>query len=392
MSGRRQSYAHWPGWTQPWLTIFSGMPRTGERPLFEVSAVQSVAYDLLKIFAGMALGLWSSGVGGAALLFLPLAWILVVNASRSLTSDAHYAGHGSLTGHARIDHVVGELLTCLVASINLVDYSRGHNVIHHGREGIGWTSDPDFGLFGVIGFETGRSRQWSYLRLALTLASPRYHVLYAALRLQGNLKCTWPRALAFLTIQSLIFIVLWRIGGVRGYFLSWFLPILPLYAVSAALQFPSEHLWLARQDPGEQRADYLVRVCHGRFFLAPPPRRDGSALSLAVSWLRWFGAMAVLGLERAFVCVSILPAHDYHHHCVSARDWPMELFLRQRAIEEGRGRYHEVWGLRAAYDRQFAVWESLPRDLVSRTFTFLSLIEAVLPTRRHAGRQPRAAE
>jgi hypothetical protein len=381
----RESFERFPAWTQPLITFVSGRPARGERPLLNVAPWGAIGIDLAKIALGVAGGWYAATVAPHHWWLFGLAWLLVVNGARSLTSDAHYAAHGCVTGRMKVDAWIGEALSTLVMTVNMRDYTRGHVVDHHGRIGIGTIDDPDIGLMQVTGFETGRSARWYWWRLVLSLVSPRYHLIYLWVRLKSNFVSARPARLAMsYALHGAILAAVWATGSWREFLLAWAVPIGPLIAVSAALQFPSEHLWLASRLPGERTSSYMRRISHGRFMLVPAPRRGLGPLSV-LAWTLWCLRMVPPLFERFFVCVSILPAHDYHHHAMRIRAWPMEPYLRQKAIEEGDGEWREYYGLAPAYRDQFAIWSALPRSAAPVPFTFAGAIGSVFRG-RGAGR------
>jgi hypothetical protein len=374
----RQTFARFPSWSQAFITFLSGVPAVGERPILEIEPWLAIAFDVSKLVAGVALGVWALHKGHSWPLLLLPAWILVVNGARSLTSDAHYAGHACVTRRAKIDWWIGEVLSTLVLSASMKDYAPGHNQRHHGRDGIVTTSDPDLQLMFTLGFETGRPTYWYFGRLYLSLISPRFHFVYLKARLISNfISADWiRRALAWGVHGGAAFFAI-RHHLLELYCLAWLVPILPLYAISAALQFPSEHLWLLEYKGEGRRSVFLRRLSHGRFFLARAPRTGLAIGASIIAWGIWLIRMLPMMFERFFVCVSILPAHDYHHRHALTRRWPMEPYLRAREIEGGAIDFREYYGLMAAYIDQFRIWSELPQGISSRGTTTLNLIEGV---------------
>lgn len=384
----RQSFERFPAWVQPLITAVSGKAGRGERPWLQVGPVFAIVFDLGKLTAGVGLGAAAASAGGGWLATLPVCWLLTVNALRSLTSDAHYAGHGCVTGNRVIDHMLGEVLSTLVLSANMTAYARGHNTRHHGAVGIGTLADPDIGLMHLMGFRTGRPVPWYWRRLWLSLFSPRYHLLYMWNRLRWNFgsQPLLRTAFAWLVHGTVIALVC-RYGGWGAWALAWAIPAIPLVAISAALQFPSEHLWLTPRRPGETGREYLRRISYGRFFLVSAPR-DGLPLpEKLLAWSYWCLAMIRPLCERLFVCASVLPVHDYHHRRPQMLDWPMEPYARQRDIESGVTDYQEWFGLAPAYSAQFVVWSQLYPDAIDPSFTTLGFVEWAMGRRDQRARR-----
>jgi len=379
----RDSFQRFPSIIQTVLTILSGKAARHETPAVKITPQMAIFVDFTKVVAGVVGAISFIYFGGFWDLLLPFAWLLTVNGARSLASDAHYAAHACVTGHPRRDHWIGEAITAFIMAFNMDDYGPGHVVSHHGRDGISTERDPDLGLMFVIGFETGRRVGWYKRRLALTLISPRFHFVYYLGRLRSNLLTAKPgRRLFTFVIQGppLFFCLYYNLWSY--YLLTWVVPIVPLFAMSAALQVPSEHLWLAERSEAEPRVRFVRRLSHGRFFLVTAPPRDGGVQA----WVVWLGRMVLPMLERFFVCVSILPAHDFHHRHARIMDWPLEPYLRQKAIDEGEVDYRDYYGLSGAYLDQFEIWSALPRGMGNRPFTFLRCLETFLAA--HLGPAP----
>ncbi|MGI9279480.1 MAG: fatty acid desaturase [Endozoicomonas sp.] len=368
----RESYNDFPSWTQPLLTLISGKPRANTKPLLEITPVHALIIDISKYIIGVGSAVALTEQGGLLYFLLPLSWVLTVNAARSLTSDAHYAGHSSITGKRTLDKLIGDLLSLSVLAPNMDDYALPHNRGHHGRGGIGTIEDPDSGLIRLIGFEMGKPLAWYKLRLLTSLISLRYHFLYTKARLRSTLITApvWRKAAAIMVYGGIVAAAVSG-GWFSIFLLAWLIPILPLYAVSAALQFPSEHLWLAPREEEESHRDYFLRVSHGRFFLLPAPESWRDAL-------RWSLGMGHMLFERFFVCVSILPAHDYHHRHPGSKRWPMEPWLRQKEVDSGIP-YTEFYGLKKPTEAQFAIWSKTPPLQKNKNRTLLSLLENFSP-------------
>ncbi|MCV6546998.1 MAG: fatty acid desaturase [Cohaesibacter sp.] len=363
----RDSFRHFPEWVQPILTVISGKPLAHSKPKLEITPIGAIAIDYTKYVVGVGLAALLFHLQGWAMLALPIAWVLTVNAARSLTSDAHYAGHGSVTSNKAIDKIIGDLLSLSVLAPNMDDYALPHNRGHHGRFGIGSLEDPDIALMRIMGFEMGRELSYYPLRHMLAIISPRFHIHYTILRLRSTFITApyWRMALAAFAFGGLA-IASYMGGWWEMLLVAWLIPILPLYALSALLQFPSEHMWMAARQDNERNRDYLLRVSHGRFFLLP-------AAHSFKGWMSWSIAMLPLLFQRFFVCVSVLPTHDYHHRHAGSMRWPMEAWLRQQEIDEGKC-YTDFYGLKDPTQAQFRIWSDCPSDIMPRPNTFMSFL------------------
>ncbi|RUV40034.1 fatty acid desaturase [Mesorhizobium sp. M1A.T.Ca.IN.004.03.1.1] len=372
----RETFDRFPNWLQPLITAVSGKPLRGQSPVFTVPPVGRLTIDLAKFAAGIGLAVTFLLMGGVWLLALPFAWILTVNGASSLKLISHYAAHACVTGNKRLDNWVGEVLTAFVLASNMDEYAHGHTMKHHGMEGIGTADDPDMGLLFMMGFETGREISWYKKRLLLSLISPRYHLLFLWDRLRSNFitGSTTRRLMAWSMHGVILGLVVW-LGDLNVWFLAWFVPVGPLLAISIGLQVPAEHLWLSRRASNEAPRDFVRRISHGRFFLVAAPRRDLSWGEALLAWGYWSAAMLGPMLERGFVCVSVMPAHDFHHRHARIMEWPVEHYLRQHEIDRGASDYRDIYGNSAALGAFFATWSQLPRNFVPHHLTLLGACE-----------------
>lgn len=374
----RESFSEFPKWFQPFITFISGKPSSHEKPFFIVSPWNAIIIDLAKLVAGILGSAFAYTRGEEWRLIIPLFWILTVNGVRSLTSDAHYAGHSCITGSKGFDYWVGEFISMLVLSANMQDYARGHNQNHHGRDGIVTLQDPDLELMFLLGFDTGQSQRWYWWRLVLSIISPRYHIIYTWKRIESNfLTARWEKRLISYSLYSGLFYMIGVYKVWDIFLVAWAFPLFPLVAISAALQFPSEHFWLMDRDSTQPRKIFIRKLSHGRFFLVAAPRKELKFPTKIYAWCIWAVLMIRPLFERFFVCVSILPAHDYHHRHARVLKWPMEPYLRQEEIDQGTKDYTEYYGLKAVYEQQFKLWSALPsknRKKYKTLFGFLSTL------------------
>lgn len=372
----RQTFDRFPNWLQPFITAVSGKPLAGQIPVLKLIPIFRLAIDLTKLAAGVALAAAFLSIGSACLLALPLAWVLSVNGASSLKLISHYAAHACVTGNKRLDNWIGEVLTAFVLATNMDEYAHGHTMQHHGMDGIGNADDPDMGLLFMMGFETGREISWYRKRLLLSLISPRYHLLFLWDRLRSNFVTgsMTRRALAWSMHGAILGAAAW-FGAWNVWLMAWLVPIGPLLAISIGLQVPAEHLWLSRRVSDEAPRDFVRRISHGRFFLVAAPRRDLTWIEALLAWGYWSIAMLGPMLERCFVCVSVMPAHDFHHRHARIMEWPVEHYLRQHEIDGGASDYRDIYGNSAALGAFFATWSQLPRNYVPHRLTLLGTIE-----------------
>ncbi|MCA1298586.1 fatty acid desaturase [Stappia indica] len=374
----RESFRRFPSWVQPAITFISGKPLSGSRPLVIFSPVGALAYDYAKYFIGILGAAAAFNLGGAWLLTVPLFWLATVNGARALASDAHYAGHAALTFKQRWDHILGNLISLSIISANMEDYAHRHNHDHHGKTGICTTEDPDIAMIGLMGFELGRKESYYLPRLMLTLISPRYHLLSFFFRMKTTFVTApvWRMVVAVLGAAT-IAAVTYATNGFETLLVAWLLPVLPGFALSSALQFPSEHNWLAPRGKEEPYRDYVMRASWGRFFLIEAPQPGLGVVGGGLAWTAWAIRMIPHLLARSSVCVVTLPAHDFHHRFARREDWPMALYLRQAEQDQGI-HYVDYYGLGAPMRKVFRNWSTLAPETLGKPSTCLALAESVL--------------
>jgi fatty acid desaturase len=299
---------------------------------------------MLIVSAALSAGLWEAG--GACLLLFPVTVGLTLSASRTLwLMDLHAAAHGTFSKSSWINRMVGDAVSLLMLVLPHSNYRHSHCVDHHSPKTFcSPDKDPDGSFLFWMGLRPGTPKGKLWHRLLLGLVSPRVHLVFLAARLRANLlRSGWRRSavsLAYLTVLAYLAV---RFGWAT-IFMSWLLPIVFLYQVSAIVGWAGEHTWF---EPlvGDLK-DWSNARTHARFFGVPFPR----AASSARMW-EWAARMTGELILRFLVVPGDLPNHDWHHRHPSSRDWTHAAYARQAAIEAGESYPMETWGLVKAIDR-----------------------------------------
>lgn len=348
-----------PEWTQQFITIATGKAGNGQRaPSWLPPTWSVIAATLLQFPATIAATLYLVAVDRWFLLLLPISWLLSVNGLRKLqVTLAHHAIHHELTSRdsrrARpIDVYVQTAASVVSLSHNYWDYYLDHVEDHHSRKKFTTSLDPDAAFLLELGFRPGMSRSALWRKLWRTPLSLAFHWTFVKARIRTNLlysrwaarSAKFPvafdrRAARLRCVGAISWIVALAITAwmvpLWIYLLVVVVPLVPLYHVSALLQFVTEHGWLWSGGPPKSMADYASRTW-GRFCIEPLPARETRGLRGLVEWAGWTVRVVFVQVPWRFgVLVGDLPAHDLHHLHASDRDWRRAIWNRQLRIEDG---------------------------------------------------------
>jgi hypothetical protein len=264
---------------------------------------------------------------------------------------AHHAIHGALfKSRGKINAYAAQCLTIFALAQNEGEYEREH-LDHHRRSIFTTLLDADAALLYEFGIRPGNAVDVLRLTLLKTLCSPRFHLWFLKARLLSNLRRPLAgRCFALAWLMLLIIGAPLRFGFVPTLISIW-LPYTILYQMSALLQFATEHVWLS-DGPASVHVRTYAERCHGRFCGERLPGGEGIRASVG-EWLGWWTRTLLLHLPvRLSVLVGDLPAHDWHHLASSighsSTAWPIALYERQRAIDNGHAagmEHREIWGL-----------------------------------------------
>ncbi len=364
VSEMRAEYTQrFPDWMQQFITIVTGKPATGQRaPGWLPPTWFVIASTLLQFPATVAVTLYLVSVDRQFLLILPLSWLFSVNGLRkSQVTLAHHAIHHELTRRAcrrtrPIDIVVQTAASVISLSHNYWDYYLDHVEDHHSRKKFTTSLDPDAAFLIELGFRPGMSRSALWRRLYTTPWSPAFHWTFVKARIRTNLlysrwasrstkfPVTFDKTVARLRcLGAVLWILLLAITALAVpiwiYLLVVFVPLVPLYHLSALLQFITEHGWLWSDEPPKSMADYASRTW-GRFCIEPLPARQMRGVGGLRDWARWAVRAVFVQVPWRFgVLVGDLPAHDLHHLHASDKDWRRAIWNRQLRIDAGRDNY-----------------------------------------------------
>lgn len=359
----RETMNRLPGLLQPVLTELTGKAGIHEKPLFRWSAGGRLAQSLGILTAGISASLAALSVGGVALVLLPIGWVLTVSALRAFqTSFVHHAAHGTFL-KGKLGIVVAEVLSTVALIQPLSGYKPDHDTHHRD---LATHLDADLQFLAKLGFRPGRPVEEYLRQFRRMIVSPRFHALYAWVRLTANLTARHPlRRLAAVLWIGVFIGSAWWSGAWGALLVAWLIPLVPLYQVAGLGQLLTEHNWV---NDGKKGRPTIARLTSARFFgeAAPEPGLVGAAKTRA--WLRWTLRMLFVHLpQRLFFVQGDLPNHDLHHRNVKGGDWPNAAYARRDDIVNGSPgwpSYTEVWGIGAALESTFTHLAALPEDAV----------------------------
>jgi fatty acid desaturase len=360
-----------PAAVQPFLTWLTGKPLYGSRARFRSTPWLRVFNAVVFLATGIALGAIGLGYGGAFWLLLPLSWLTITGAMRTLyLVISHHAAHENVARSRRVNRVLGEMITAVLLGTPFVQYRESH--FQHHSSKLGTLDDDDVRALANLGLSPGLAEKELWQRLYWTgIFSPAYHARQFGQRLRANF---WDAPISRRVLVAACQLGILGLASLTDNWKVWLVVWLPCQVVfsqvSLLLQTVCEHVWHVKPGSGGRRRDFLTV---GRFFgERAPPADEGSRAGRAFAWVRWWTRVFTVYLPaRIGVFIGDLPQHDLHHKNPRS-DWANAAYVRQRELEAApSGRYTEVWGtLRDQINAVFAVWGTLP-PLTSEQWRYL---------------------
>ncbi|MER7753336.1 hypothetical protein [Kitasatospora sp. NPDC097643] len=338
MEQLRQEYAErFPGWTQQFITLFSGKAAAGQRPPWWITPpIVNWFLTLLQLLVAVLGSVYAVRLlGWFSLAVLPVTWLMTVNATRKLQITwSHHAVHKEVSGNRHVDKVVQVVSSAVALTSNYEDIFEDHVRKHHSRKVFTTITDPDSGYLIFLGFRPGTPVEELRGRLRRTPLSPRLHLPSLVYRVRTNfITATWTRRIASTVWVGLLVVLGVLMDGVE-YTAAFLIPWFVLFHWAALFQTISEHPYLSFDGPPASRADYVARTW-GRFCLEPLPERGAPAGRRLGQWARWLARMVFVQTPARFaVLASDLPAHDLHHVVPADHAWHLAFWHRQIHIDQ----------------------------------------------------------
>jgi hypothetical protein len=368
--GIRESMASLPASMQWVMTEWTGKALPGQVPPFRWTPTMRFVVTIAMLMAGVGITLTSLRLGGAALLGIPIGWLLTVSAMRSF--QVVYLHHAS---HGKFSEWLGDLLSLSIWIQPLQEYRAAHR-IHHQRTAT--KDDEDLALLVLLGMLPGLSRREYWALLIKSLVSWRFHGLYAWYRLEVNFGGRWKRAVS----ASIWTAVMAGIGLWTGCFweilIAWLIPAWPLFHMAGLLSLLTEHTWVRQEGNGISAKETISRMTSGRYFGERAPAQ-GAAWWVWAGW--WFRMLGLHLPTKLLVVQGDQHSHDWHHR-VPKGDWENAAYARMESegadIRGGWPPYAEVWGLSDALNSTFDALGSLSKSSeLGMPSTYLSVRDAL---------------
>lgn len=347
----RETMRRLPGFLQLPLTLLTGRPYPGQRPV-RLSPTFHLATATVDMAVGAALGMAGVLAGGWwAALLLP-GWALTLHGMRNLRMMIfHQCSHRNMYNRRRLDLAIGRVVAGLLVVQNFERYCQEHVAEHHAVHHM-TLRDPTVQAF-LIGLDLhpGMTRRQMWRRLLLgRLLSPRFQARFAWSRLRSFVHGSTPvEKLVAIMIYGGAAAVTVPTGTWPAFLIAWFVPLVPLFQFSNTLRLLVKHTFPAPDGTERRGKEYFAGLTNAIFIGEAAPPRTGPGPAAALRWTRWGLRMLLIHLpSRYLVLTGDTVVHDFHHRHPSSRQWFDYLFARQADIDAGHPgwpAYHHVWGL-----------------------------------------------
>ncbi|WP_224058360.1 fatty acid desaturase [Streptomyces kanamyceticus] len=363
-SGVRDSMRVRPAFLALPLTLLTGKPHTGQRPL-RIPPTVHLVNALCSMVCGLALSGTALALGGGALALLLPGWAMTLHGMRNLRMMIfHQCAHRNMWARRRPDRAVGRIICALLLIQHFEEYStehvRDHHAVHHMT-----LRDPTVQAFLLsLELRPGMSRRRMWRVLLGKLVSPLFHLRF----LRSRLRSYAATASAAERVAAVLFLAL--VAGLANWLhawtfvlVAWVLPLTFFYQVSNTLRLCVKHTFPAPggAESGDRRGKaYFAGLTNAIFLGERAPARELTGPAALLAWTRWWTRMLLVHFPaRYLVLTGDTVCHDFHHRHPMSRRWGDYVFARaadERSGHPGWPPYREVWGLVPAVN---AVFDSL---------------------------------
>ncbi len=354
----RESMRALPRLAQLPLTLLTGKPHIGQRPLR-----LTPTFHLLAAFANLIIGLAASALllagGGFWLCGLVVSWAVTLHGMRNLRMMIyHQCAHRNMYAKRGPDALIGKLCAALLLVQNFGRYSSEHVGDHHALHHM-TLRDPTVQAFLIsLDLHPGMTRAQMWRRLRGKLVSPRFHVGFAIARLRSFASGSdRTEKIMALSLYGAGIAAAALTGGWLVLLVGWLLPLFPLFQVSNTLRLCVKHTFPDRAVTTRVGKEYFASLTNAIFLGEAVPSAETRGLARIGGWLRWTARMALVHFPaRYLVLTGDTVCHDFHHRHPSTRQWANYIFARQRDDEAGHPgwpAYRAAWGLSAAISLVF---------------------------------------
>ncbi|WP_240777066.1 fatty acid desaturase [Nonomuraea basaltis] len=358
VDGVRESMRRLPGAFAVPLTLLTGKPHAGQRPV-RFTPTSHLINAICSTTAGLTISCLALASGGLALFALPAGWAVTLHGLRNLRMMIyHQCAHRNMWRRRRPDDLLGRVIAALLIVQRFDDYRAEHVADHHALHHM-TVRDPTVRAFLIgLGLQPRMSRREMWSRVLRLLASPVFHVRFLTSRIRSHVKGmsreerVWTFA-GYATVAGLAtWLQLWPFV-----LIAWIVPVTVLFQVSNTLRLCVKHTFPLPGQTDRRGRAYFCSLTNAIFIgePAPDPRLPGGHRALA--WLRWCARLAVVHFPaRYLVLTGDTVCHDFHHRHPMDRRWADYIFEREArlaSLTPGDPHYRHVWGLIPAIDVVF---------------------------------------
>lgn len=354
----RKSYSKsfLPNSFSTWLT---GKPLNEKNSLLQLSWI-SYTLIVFTIFITSLVIVFYNTIYLHNTLITVLCWAGMLFSSRRMAAVIlHQSVHERLSGNAKIDQFIGDFATLIMITQDYKTYKIDHCEIHHAPLTFATKYDPIVQFFSVFGLNLGERKNILYRNFLINIISPVFHLSFFFTRIKYNINIKRPIRSFFsiIYICLLVFIPYYFSQSFIPLFLSFIIPMIFLYQVSAFIEICSEHAWFENSVKTISNKDpyFYAEISWGRFCGSMYP-------SNKVKIFLWYVEQFFYHLPvRLFILVGDLPQHDFHHRHPLNFQWVKARYQREVAIGNlapGEPEYIDIWGLHNAINYVFNIISS----------------------------------
>ncbi|MBC3842193.1 stearoyl-CoA 9-desaturase [Streptacidiphilus sp. 4-A2] len=349
-----------PGFLQYPLTLFTGKPIAGQKPLSWWTPGFHLATAGLSMLFGVVISCTGLALAGPWFLLLLLpGWAVTLHGMRNLRMMIyHQCSHRNMYRKQRLDAAIGRATSSLLIIQNFARYSREHVADHHAAHHM-TLRDPTVQAFLVsLDLHPGMTRRQMWRRVLGKIASPRFHLTFAVARVRSFWHASDPAEKAIsVTLYAVAAAATIATGTWPMLLVAWFVPLFPLFQVSNTLRLCVKHTFPARDLAVRRGKEYFGGLTNAIFIGEAAPSPQLPALRRAAGWGKWAARMLfVHAPSRYLVLTGDTVVHDFHHRYPATPKWSNYIFERQADADNGSPgwpAYRETYGLVSAINLVF---------------------------------------
>ncbi|MBB0243728.1 stearoyl-CoA 9-desaturase [Streptomyces alkaliphilus] len=354
----RESMRRLPRFCELPLTLLTGRPHAGQRPLHH-TPTGHLTNAVVSMIVGLTLSALALSAASWYLLLLLPGWAVTLHGARNLRMMIyHQCAHMNMWGRRRADTLLGRIIAAVLLIQDFGRYRdehvRDHHALHHMT-----LRDPTVQAFLVsLELRPGMSRRRMWRTVLGKLVSGRFHCRFLAARVRSYFHSATPawRVGTAVGLTALFLLSLW-LDFWLFLLVAWVLPMTLFYQVVNVLRLCVKHTFPAPGQAPRRGREYFAGLTNAIFIGETAPSPDLPTRRRAAAWFRWGARMLLVHFPaRYLVLTGDTVVHDFHHRHPMSREWANYLFAREDDHVRGTPGwppYHHVWGLVPAIDHVF---------------------------------------